>query len=561
MADYSVALGVQSPTIDIARPFAMAAQLRREQLAEEQARHSMGIEDQRLAMERQQAAQRNSLIQLQLSQQRGEQNALTEYSKDPSAPGAVDKLSRYPEVQSHVLAVRGQMAEGERQQFDQKMMRNARRAQYVMGLQGDAKTQGWQESLKDAADHGDIPPQQFQQLSQQPPNDLLLHNIISQAVPIQELYKAQEPTAEVRNLKAAGIEPTSPEGRTALTGGKLLPKFKPMPDGTIMRQDPVHGGITYIRPPSMSESAQDIVDKYKTVEDYTKSLPSSVANAANSIASYDRAPISGRASVSGYGAQVMDAVENIARLRGQTYDATQFGTKQQARKEFTTAITARTLDTGKTGIGHLYDLVESVGEIDPGQYPIINKASNLASTELGHGAVKAYNANAGYLASELTSFYRNTGGAEADIHRAITDFNAANSLEQQKAVIGKVAGMVADKLEAVTHRRDFAFGARGAEEYPILNDRARKQLAAIQQWAADPKAKDIPDWKSMPDIGGTANRTQPPENRLGGGAQSTTGGASVHVNSADEARQLIQSGKLKSGDHFTDENGTDRVVH
>jgi hypothetical protein len=249
MADYSVALGVQSPTIDIARPFAMAAQLRREQLAEEQARHSMGIEDQRLAMERQQAAQRNSLIQLQLSQQRGEQNALTEYSKDPSAPGAVDKLSRYPEVQSHVLAVRGQMAEGERQQFDQKMMRNARRAQYVMGLQGDAKTQGWQESLKDAADHGDIPPQQFQQLSQQPPNDLLLHNIISQAVPIQELYKAQEPTAEVRNLKAAGIEPTSPEGRTALTGGKLLPKFEKTYDGRLLRIDAMGGEATDVTPP------------------------------------------------------------------------------------------------------------------------------------------------------------------------------------------------------------------------------------------------------------------------------------------------------------------------
>jgi hypothetical protein len=249
MADYSVALGVQSPTIDIARPFAMAAQLRREQLAEEQARHSMGIEDQRLAMERQQAAQRNSLIQLQLSQQRGEQNALTEYSKDPNAPGAVDKLSRYPEVQSHVLAVRGQMAEGERQQFDQKMMRNARRAQYVMGLQGDAKTQGWQESLKDAADHGDIPPQQFQQLSQQPPNDLLLHNIISQAVPIQELYKAQEPTAEVRNLKAAGIEPTSPEGRTALTGGVFLPKIEKTYDGRLLRYDPKTGEATDVTPP------------------------------------------------------------------------------------------------------------------------------------------------------------------------------------------------------------------------------------------------------------------------------------------------------------------------
>jgi hypothetical protein len=35
----------------------------------------------------------------------------------------------------------------------------------------------------------------------------------------------------------------------------------------------------------------------------------------------------------------------------------------------------------------------------------------------------------------------------------------------------------------------------------------------------------------------------------------------LKVSSPDEARQLIQSGQLKPGDHFTDEHGIDRIVH
>lgn len=261
MADYSVALGIQPPqSFDASRAFALAAQLKGQQFEQEQelrrqsfneqtSLHSQHLADQQLAMQQREAAQRNSLMQMQLDQQRGGQNALADYSKDPSAPGAVDKLSRYPDIQSQVLQVRGQLAGAEQQQFDQKLLRNGRRAQYVSGFEGDAKKQAWQDSIKDALAHGDINEQQAQQYAASEPNDLLLHNVMAQAVPIQELYRAQEPTAEMRNLKAAGVQPGTDLYKAAVTGGKLLPKFVKTSDGRVLRVDPTSNEALDVTPP------------------------------------------------------------------------------------------------------------------------------------------------------------------------------------------------------------------------------------------------------------------------------------------------------------------------
>ena len=247
MPNYSVALGAQPPQFDVSGALALAGQMQRDKLAALQMQHSMRNDDARLRLAQDAAAQNRQAAAMRLSEVQGQRNALAEYNKANQAgdANALSKLSAYPEIQQQVLSVRNQMGEADRQAFDQRLLRNARRAQYVAGFEGDAKTQAWQQALKEAADTGDISPEMYQQYSASPPNDLMLHNVISQAVPIQQLYAAEAPTPQMRELEAAGIKPGSEEYRN-IVAPKALPKFEKVgnrlirinPDGTTADMTP-----------------------------------------------------------------------------------------------------------------------------------------------------------------------------------------------------------------------------------------------------------------------------------------------------------------------------------
>ena len=221
-----------------------------------------------------------------------------------------------------------------------------------------------------------------------------------------------------------------------------------------------------------------------SLQELQKSVPSAVWSQAQAVADYDKVPFTGRYSQPGTpGALVMQTARQIAALRGEEYDEGTYGAKKQAQKVLTSGIDSRMLANGNTAIGHFHDIVQSVDKLDPGQYPMKNQFMNWLSTQAGHDATKSYNSNAGLLAEELTSFYRGIGGAEADIKRELGNLNPSLSLEQQRGVVGKMASMINSKLNALETKRDFAFGKDAEKKFPLLNNQAKQELAAIEEWA------------------------------------------------------------------------------
>ena len=239
MANYSIALGTQPPQIDPSNALAFAAQIQRQKAAEQQAQQAMELDRQRFGLQQKRFGMEQQQFQAGQSAAQAKQNALAEYTKAQQSgdENALSRLSAYPELQSRVLQVRNQMAEAERGEFDQKLIRNARRAQQVMGVQGEAKQQAWQGALQDALQSGDITPEMYEQYATLQPNDLMLQNIVEQAVPVQNLYQA--PTAKMQELEAAGIEQGTPEYQAQIAPTPL-PKFEKVgnrlirinPDGT-----------------------------------------------------------------------------------------------------------------------------------------------------------------------------------------------------------------------------------------------------------------------------------------------------------------------------------------
>ena len=222
-----------------------------------------------------------------------------------------------------------------------------------------------------------------------------------------------------------------------------------------------------------------------TMEALQKSVSPSIWNEANAIADYDRAPYIGRYGAPGTpGGKVMETARLINNLRGDEYNEAIYHSKQAAQKDLSATVTSRQITSGNSGMGHLYDLVKSVDKRDPGDYPIFNRIGAMRREAAGADVTKSYNENASLLAGELTSFYRAMGGAEQDIQRELKNLDPNLSLEQQRGVIGKAVSLVRSKLDALEAKRDFAFGKNGEKKFPILNDKAKKQFDAVEEWAA-----------------------------------------------------------------------------
>jgi hypothetical protein len=274
-----------------------------------------------------------------------------------------------------------------------------------------------------------------------------------------------------------------------------------------------------------------------TLEALQKSVSPSVWDSAVAVADYDKAPFTGRYSQPGTpGGLIMQTARRIAQMRGEEYDEGTYGAKKQAQKVLTSGIDSRMLANGSTAIGHFHDIVQSVDKLDPGQYPMKNQFMNWLSTQAGHDATKSYNSNAGLLAEELTSFYRGIGGAEADIKRELDNLNPSLSLEQQRGVVGKMASMINSKLNALETKRDFAFGKNAETKFPLLNNPAKQELAAIEEWAR----RDPNDRSHVRDV------------KKGGNAPQAAPSLPTVKNDADFE-------KLPSGTRFIDPEGNTRV--
>lgn len=243
-------------------------------------------------------------------------------------------------------------------------------------------------------------------------------------------------------------------------------------------------------------------------EDYLKTLSPAMANRARMLGDYEAPALTGKSAASPQG----EMEQMAAKAYNPDYDQTQYAAKQQAKKDWTTGNTKKTLQNGNTGLGHLFDLTSSIDDIGNTSYPDYNTARNWTRQRVGDPRAATFDANAGHVAEELTSFYRGAGGAEADIKRSLADLNTAQSPEQAKSVIDRLTNMVADKVDSLKQSRDWAYGEdKGAKQYPILTPRAQQQFDLIKEWAQGNK----PMSQIMADRGiASVNQSQSPQVQL-----------------------------------------------
>lgn len=452
MANYSIALGVQPPQIDTGNALMLAAQLQRQKSAEQQAQQNMELQRERFGLQKQQLGLQQQRFQREQEAERARRTALEEYTQAQASgdENAIQRLSAYPDVQSKVLAIRNQMTDADRNAFDQRAMRNARRAQQVMGVQGEAKQQAWQGALQDALQSGDISQEMYEQYAAQPPNDLLLSNIVQQAVPIQNLY--QQPTAKMQELEAAGIEQGTPEYREQIAP-RPLPRYEKLKDGRLVRLDGPDGPVDVT--PEGGPVEQGVFETPKDRIEFEQKLRKEYTQASNTF---------------------QDVRDAAARVEASAKNA--------------------------SPAGDLAMIFNYMKVLDPGS--VVREGEFATAASAG-----SYGERIQGIVNRIISGER------------LTDNMRADFLDQTR----KLYRAQASQFDKLTGQFRNIAGSAGLDPEGVILDYT-------------PAAGNFPN---LDTAGG--------------------GNTPVRVKSASEAQQLIQSGQLKSGDTFIDENGVERTVN
>lgn len=166
-------------------------------------------------------------------------------------------------------------------------------------------------------------------------------------------------------------------------------------------------------------------------------------------------------------------------------------TKMQA--DAATGKLAQNNNALNTAIGHLGELSDAAAALGNGNYPKLNWAKNIFSTETGGTAVTNFNTIRDKVAEEFTRVYRGSGGSESDIKREIDNLNAANSPDQLHQAIAHMADLAQSKIDANSEQYKTVMGPL-AKPRPMVSKKTAKTLDLLRQRAggqAAPVTKTI----------------------------------------------------------------------
>jgi len=188
---------------------------------------------------------------------------------------------------------------------------------------------------------------------------------------------------------------------------------------------------------------------------------------AQMIAAGRAAPPSGMAATRPAAATLMARVSQI----NPDYDATTYGAKVKAAKDFTSGTAGNQLRAFQVANDHLEQLQELAQALNNGNIPLINKIGNAYGVQTGQAPAAVFNAVRQLVGPEITSAIVLGGGSAHERDQAAATFDPSSSPTQFLATIGATKGLMRAKYNAMLDQRRAAglpdstlpqYGAHGA---------------------------------------------------------------------------------------------------
>jgi len=197
-----IALGIQPPQqIDPMRTLAGVNQMRQSQRAA-------------------------SLADYQMQQAQAKQGALSQYAQTGD-PGA---LAMYPGEQNKAMQYVMSLEESKRDKEAHSIVQRAGAARSVLGAPEEKRTEIYQQKLGELREAGHITDEAYEARMNQPPSTLWLNDLVNQAVPVEDWWKARQPTSRMQEADYVSelVEPTPGEAPEDLAARRTAAKREHM---------------------------------------------------------------------------------------------------------------------------------------------------------------------------------------------------------------------------------------------------------------------------------------------------------------------------------------------
>lgn len=171
-----------------------------------------------------------------------------------------------------------------------------------------------------------------------------------------------------------------------------------------------------------------------------------------------------------------------------SFDAVNYNARAGTRRDFTSGSSSKNIKALNTAIGHLGQLGEQIdGTASHGGFPLattVNAVENAYKRGRGDSGVTLFDQTAGALAGELTQVYRQSGGAEADIQRYLSELSPNASREQKRAAITNMVGLLKSRLDAINDQYTKGMGTT-AQPLQVLDPHAQQVVAKFGPGSTD----------------------------------------------------------------------------
>lgn len=213
-----------------------------------------------------------------------------------------------------------------------------------------------------------------------------------------------------------------------------------------------------------------------TGADYLKTLNPGIAGQVQMLAEGKLAIPTGAALRAPYWQNLIQA----AHQYDPSLDQASAGARFATRKAFSAGGTeSKTINNLNTAIGHAGTLLDQISGTFSGPSPILNGIANFASTQTGHAGPTLFKDTAGKLAEELTAVYRNGGGAEKDVVRALQSMTENASDDTKRAVLGNTVDLLQSKMDALGDQYNRGMGTT-KEPLELLNAHAQATFKKLR---------------------------------------------------------------------------------
>jgi hypothetical protein len=225
-----------------------------------------------------------------------------------------------------------------------------------------------------------------------------------------------------------------------------------------------------------------------TGDDFLKTLDPATATQVRSIAEGKQAFPGGFALKTPYWQKMVEMVSQY----DPTFDAVNYNSRNQTRKDFTSGKAAQNITSFNTAIGHLDSLARSVEALDNTDYPMYNRARQFIGEQGGDTKMQTslanFNTNKNAVIEELTRAFKGAGGSLTEVQMWEHQIDAAKSKPALRAVVKQAVDLLESRIDSMMTQYQKGMGTT-ATTLPGLTPKAQATIERLKNIDAPQKVQ------------------------------------------------------------------------